>query len=97
MNYMAKPKELHRFYKSKAWKLARTIKINATQGKCERCGGVGEEVHHQIRLTLSNLSDTSISLDQKNLELLCKSCNNKEHGRFKKQEVMFDEDGNLIG
>ena len=41
---MAKPKELHRFYKSKAWQLARTIKINATQGKCERCGGVGEMV-----------------------------------------------------
>lgn len=94
---MAKPKELHRFYKSKAWQLARTIKINATQGKCERCGGVGEEVHHQIRLTLSNLGDTSISLDQNNLELLCKDCHNEEHGRFKKREVLFDEDGNFIG
>ena len=94
---MAKPKELHRFYKSKAWQLARTIKINATQGKCERCGGVGEEVHHQIRLTLSNLGDTSISLDQKNLELLCRDCHNQEHGRFKKKEVLFDEDGNFTG
>ena len=84
-------------YKSKAWQLARTIKINATQGKCERCGGVGEEVHHQIRLTLSNLVDTSISLDQKNLELLCKDCHNEEHGRFKKKEVLFDKDGNYIG
>ena len=62
---MAKPKALHNFYKSKSWQLARNIKINATQAKCERCGGVGEEVHHQIRLTLSNLSDTSVSLDQK--------------------------------
>ncbi|MDD3085391.1 MAG: HNH endonuclease signature motif containing protein, partial [Candidatus ainarchaeum sp.] len=78
------------------WQLARTIKINATQGKCERCGGVGEEVHHQIRLTISNLSDTSISLDQKNLELLCKECHNEEHGRFKRKEVMFDKDGNYI-
>jgi 5-methylcytosine-specific restriction endonuclease McrA len=94
---MAKPKELHRFYKSKAWQLARTIKINATQGKCERCGGVGEEVHHQIRLTLSNLGDTCISLDQKNLELLCRACHNEEHGRFKKKEVLFDENGNFIG
>ena len=92
---MAKPKELHRFYKSKAWQLARTIKINATQGKCERCGGIGEEAHHQIRLTLSNLSDTSISLDQKNLELLCKDCHNAEHKRFSKERE-FDEEGNLI-
>jgi len=94
---MAKPKALHNFYKSKAWQLARNIKINATQGKCERCGGVGKEVHHQIRLTLSNLSDTSISLDQKNLELLCKDCHNKEHGRFKKKENLFDKDGNFTG
>lgn len=94
---MKKPKALHNFYKSAAWQLARNIKINATQGKCERCGGVGEEVHHQIRLTLYNLSDTSISLDQKNLELLCKDCHNKEHGRFKKKENLFDEDGNFIG
>lgn len=94
---MAKPKVLHNFYKSAAWQLARNIKINATQGKCERCGGVGEEVHHQIRLTLSNLSDTSISLSQKNLELLCKDCHNKEHGRFKKKENLFDEDGNFTG
>lgn len=34
---MSKPIELHRFYKSKAWKLARNIKINEAQGKCEQC------------------------------------------------------------
>lgn len=94
---MAKPKELHRFYKSKAWQLARTIKINATQGKCERCGSLGEDVHHQIRLTINNVKDSNISLNQDNLELLCKECHNKEHGRFKKKEVMFDRDGNFIG
>src|SRR5690606_15377283 len=43
-----KPKALHNFYKSKTWLLARTIKINATHGKCERCGAIGEEVHHKI-------------------------------------------------
>jgi S-adenosylmethionine synthetase len=92
-----KSKELHRFYKSKAWQLAQTIKINATQGKCERCGGVGEKVHHQIRLTLSNLGDTSVSLDQSNLELLCMDCHNKEHGRFNKNKLNFDKACNYIG
>lgn len=93
---MAEPKALHNFYKSPAWQLARNIKINESKGKCECCGGIGEEVHRIVRLTLSNLADTGISLDLKNLELLCKNCHNKEHGRFKKKENLFDKDGNLV-
>lgn len=92
---MKKPKELHRFYKSKEWLLARTIKINATQGKCERCGAVGEEVHHKIRLSVDNVNDVNISLNQDNLELLCRKCHNEEHNRFSKEKE-FDEDGNFI-
>lgn len=93
---MSKPIELHRFYKSKAWKIARNIKVNEAQGKCERCGAVGEEVHHKIYLKVTNVNDSSISLDQENLELLCKECHNKEHGRFKKQKIQFDIEGNFI-
>lgn len=93
---MKKPKELHRFYKSKAWFIARNIKTNATQGKCERCGAVGEEVHHKIRLTTENVVDSNISINQENLELLCKDCHNDEHERFKKKEVIFDKYGNFI-
>lgn len=92
---MAKPKELHRFYKSKAWFIARNIKTNATLGKCERCGAVGEEVHHKTRLTVDNVNDTNISLNQDNLEFLCKKCHNAEHKRFSKERE-FDEEGNLI-
>lgn len=94
---MAKQKALHNFYKSKAWRIARTIKTNATLGKCERCGALGEEVHHKIRLTTDNLNQSMISLDQSNLEHLCKDCHNKEHGRFKKTKVIFDSFGNYIG
>jgi 5-methylcytosine-specific restriction endonuclease McrA len=92
---MRKPKVLHNFYKSLAWQIARTVKIEATQGKCERCGGVGEEVHHKIRLTVDNVNDTNISLNQDNLEFLCKKCHNAEHKRFSKERE-FDEEGNLI-
>lgn len=92
---MSKPKELHRFYKSKAWFVARNVKTNATQGKCELCGAIGEEVHHKIRLIVDNVNDTNISLNQDNLELLCKDCHNDEHGRFKKKEIIFDEHGDL--
>ncbi len=92
---MRKPKELHRFYKSVAWQVAREIKIRDANGKCERCGALGEEVHHIKRLTVLNVMDTNISLNQENLELLCKKCHNEEHKRFSKSQ-QFDKDGNLI-
>jgi len=92
---MRKPKELHRFYKSAAWKVAREIKIRDVNGKCERCGALGEKVHHKIRLTVLNVINPEISLNQENLELLCKKCHNAEHKRFSKSQ-QFDEDGNLI-
>lgn len=92
---MRKPKEIHRFYKSVPWQVAREIKIREANGKCERCGALGEEVHHKIRLTVLNITNPEISLNQENLELLCKKCHNAEHKRFSKSQ-QFDEDGNLI-
>lgn len=92
-----KTKELHYFYKSYAWQQARQFKIIKQKGLCERCGKVGNEVHHKKYITIENYKDKSISLDQKNLELLCKDCHNKEHTRFSKFESQqFDEEGNLI-
>ena len=92
---MRNPKELHRFYKSVAWKVAREIKIREANGKCERCGALGEEVHHIKRITVQNITDPMISLNQDNLELLCKKCHNEEHKRFSNSQ-QFDKDGNLI-
>lgn len=92
---MKKPKVLHNFYKSEEWRLARHIKITQAQGRCERCNGIGEEVHHKIRLTVNNVNDVMISINQDNLELLCKECHNKEHNRFKKKHI-FDNKGNYI-
>ena len=92
---MKKPKVLHNFYKSPAWLAARELKIMSVNGLCERCGLVGIEVHHKERLALDNVNDPSISLNQDNLELLCRECHNREHKRFSK-EVRFDSDGNLL-
>jgi 5-methylcytosine-specific restriction endonuclease McrA len=92
---MRKPKALHNFYKSESWKLAREIKMREANGRCERCGGVGEEVHHHIRLSVDNVRDVSVSINPKNLVLLCRDCHNKEHQRFSK-EMQFDDEGNPI-
>lgn len=92
---MKKPKALHNFYKSETWKLARELKIIAVNGLCERCGKIGIEVHHKERLSIDNVNDLSISLNQDNLELLCRDCHNQEHRRFS-IETRFDSEGNLI-
>lgn len=92
---MSKHILIHRFYRSDQWKHARAIKIASTGGLCERCGKVGEEVHHKKHLTPDNVNDPMVSINQDNLELLCKDCHNKEHRRFR-PETIFDEEGNLI-
>ncbi len=92
---MKKPKVLHNFYKSPAWLAARELKIMSVNGLCERCEQIGIEVHHKERLTVDNVNDSSVSLNQDNLELLCRECHNQEHERFS-NKVRFDIDGNLI-
>ena len=92
---MKKPKILHNFYKSPEWQLAREIKIREANGTCERCSALGEEVHHIINLTTLNVIDPTVSLNQENLELLCKKCHNKVHKRFSKEKE-FDSDGNFL-
>ena len=86
---------INRFYRSSAWLLARQQKIAACNGRCEICGAIGEEVHHKIALTPSNITDTNITLNPDNLIYLCKECHNKEHDRFKKKASQFDSEGNL--
>lgn len=94
---MAKKKVLiNRFYRCEKWKQARALKIALASGLCEKCGKVGEEVHHIKYLTEENVSDNSISISQDNLILLCKECHNKEHKRFKRNRTNFDENGDLI-
>jgi len=92
---MKKPKVLHNFYKSPAWFAARELKMVSVNSLCERCGHVGIEVHHKERLTVDNVNDSSISLNQENLELLCRECHNREHKRFSKIN-RFDKLGNMV-
>jgi len=92
---MRKPKVIHNFYKSSVWAVARELKIREANGLCERCGKLGEEVHHKKRLTIDNVKDSLVSINQENLELLCKDCHNKEHKRFF-PTIEFDSNGDMI-
>ncbi|MBH1941645.1 HNH endonuclease [Mobilitalea sibirica] len=84
---------LHTFYNSDEWLIFREqyilehIKIN--KGViCSKCGkhiiNRGDiQLHHTpIELTEDNYKDVNISMNKDNIELICRSCHNKEHGRF---------------
>jgi 5-methylcytosine-specific restriction endonuclease McrA len=91
---MANP-ELKFFYNSRKWKLSQQYKLATVNYRCEKCGGIAEGIHHKIPITLENVHDYNITLNQDNLVALCKDCHNKEHKRFKKSPIQFDEEGNL--
>lgn len=89
-------KAINRFYRSNKWQAARNLKISSAHGLCEKCGAVGEEVHHIIHLNAQNIYDVNVTLNQANLLLLCKACHNEEHNRFVSTKPKFDKNGNLI-
>lgn len=79
------------FYNSTAWRSARSNYMKKAGGLCERCLKKGlitpaEIVHHKVRLTPENITDTKITLAFDNLEALCRQCHEDEHA-----------EGNLYG
>lgn len=89
-----------KLYNSKEWVKCREGYKQSVYGLCERCEDPGEEVHHKIHLTPSNIDDPSITLAWDNLELLCQSCHSIHHNRKEKEVtrkgLMFDKSGNLV-
>lgn len=79
------------FYKSTPWKKCRDSYAKCVGYVCERCHNrnVNYEkgknfykqfiVHHKIYLTHENINNHNISLNFKNLELVCIACHNREH------------------
>lgn len=92
------------FYKGKLWQKCRAAYIASVFGLCERCRrrGIakpGKIVHHKIILTPDNINDHSVSLNFKNLELLCQECHNQEHYQKYsnvRKGLAFDAKGDLI-
>lgn len=88
------------FYDSDAWHACRDAYRASVRGLCERClrRGIykaGEIVHHKIYITRKNITDPSVTLNFKNLELVCQDCHNAEHSA-KKRRYAFDAQGDLI-
>ena len=96
-----------RFYKSRAWEVARAAVIERQHGLCADCLANGEltpiaEVHHIRPLTPKNITDPNVTVSLDNLVGLCRNCHIERHkhmGTFKgaikpvKSRVWFDENG----
>ena len=92
------------FYKSKAWHRCREAyirqRVGIDGGICEEChDNIGYIVHHKTMLTPENVSDPEISLNEENLELVCKPCHDDFEGHGIKRAhalrplVVFDSSG----
>ena len=102
------------FYQSKVWKTVKNNVWLKQDLLCNRChkpvyvSGLSEYlprskrrtgiVHHKIYLDNTNIYDENITLNEDNLEGICKDCHEKEHhqDQVTRKEYKFDENGNLI-
>jgi len=95
---MAKP-YTNGFYTSKAWLECRDSYMRTQDYICERCSKPALIVHHKEYITPDSINDPSVTLNHNNLEALCQDCHNKEHFKHAgvlREDVMFDEFGNLV-
>lgn len=94
---MQTPDIIKKFYQSKRWKDCRKVVIHKARGMCNDCGKAGWQVHHKIPLTENNLNDPDISINLKNLELLCDSCHNaKRSNGYIRNDLIFTDDGDVV-
>ena len=90
------------FYSSPAWKACRRAYAKSVGGLCEACleRGVytpGEIVHHKIHLSPDNIDDPEITLSWSNLQLVCRDCHGRIHGKLEaRQRYTVDECGRVL-
>lgn len=87
---MARNRELHAFYTSKAWRKFRLGLIAERGNRCERCGVIVARSldlhgHHKVELTAENMADANLALNPKKVDLICHDCHDMDHKRFAHQ------------
>lgn len=90
-----------KFYESPEWRRCKAIYLERANHLCERCLAKGRYepakiVHHKVYLTEENYGDRELMFGFDNLEALCQSCHNDEHGHGKNERRWQFIDGELI-
>ncbi len=98
--------EVKKLYNSKAWKQQREYILKRDSFICKQCGSVAEEVHHLKHVTVSNVNDVNVTLNEKNLISLCRDCHCRLHDKDRttadtnitdeKQNFSFNSEGQLV-
>ena len=85
------------FYHSREWQDMRAWVLHRDLFTCFDCGARATEVHHEIALTPSNITDRSIALNPKLLTSLCHDCHTKRTQQEPEcdENYFFDENGML--
>lgn len=86
-----------KFYNTRLWEGTRDTIRKRDRYLCQDClkkGMItpGEEVHHIIPLTPDNINDMSITINPKNLVLLCKECHKARHKALEGKESRYTVD-----
>lgn len=89
------------FYWTEQWRTCRRDYMKKVGGLCERCKRNGrlvpaEIVHHKIHLTQENKDDPKVAYSFENLEALCRSCHNHEHGDPYDRRFTIGKNGEVI-
>ena len=90
------------FYKTKEWKQCREAYARSVGYLCEDClkRGIyspGEIVHHKIELDPVNVYNPEVTLNPKNLMLLCRKCHGAKHSPYKKGiRYAIEDDGSVL-
>ena len=72
-------------YRTNRWEFCKDI-VMTTQVKCQRCGKIGEQIHHIIPLS----KDISRAYDLTNLMLVCQECHSYIHRNNLVLDCNFD-------
>lgn len=84
---MARHAVLASFYASAPYQRFRSAVIAERGPRCQKCQSIipnptDIHLHHTIELTPENYRDTTISLNPKNVLVLCRTCHDATHQRF---------------
>lgn len=79
--------QCRRFYKSYAWKKKRIKVLEIDNYECRHCKEQGRlTTQHDATLEVDHIKELKdypeLSLEENNLQTLCRTCHNIKHGRF---------------
>lgn len=86
------------FYESAAWRPDAGVHPETRRGAMRQVRRAGCIVHHKTELTPRNIDDPMITLNEDNLETVCRTCHAIIHEGTPPlaDGLAFDADGNVI-